>query len=114
MPEHSPELGKKLAQLTPTQELPMVIESEVVTWTPSIRRIVACVNACEGIPTEALEKLVLDRCLKEILEGIEWRGGDGYESACPWCHGGEAEYLGHESDCELAMLIEGRNHADPT
>ncbi len=44
------------------------------------RRIVACVNACEGISTEALEAGVVKE-LREALEGIE-KFLDSFTDSC--------------------------------
>lgn len=42
-------------------------EFGVAISEPNARRIVACVNACEGIPTEALESGVV----REVVEALE-------------------------------------------
>jgi hypothetical protein len=45
------------------------------------RRIVACVNACAGIPTEALEA----GALAEALDQFEEVASETTETCCPTC-----------------------------
>jgi hypothetical protein len=74
------------------------------------RRIVACVNACAGIPTEALEAGALGKALDLLDRGIEQTG-----LGCSVCHGGSEwsgiggdSYAGgimHEDGCELDAAL---------
>ena len=64
MPQHSPEPWKAIEQAAPDWELSSSIRDKddgTVVWPGAVglmdaRRIVACVNACQHISTEALEE----------------------------------------------------------
>lgn len=63
------------------------------------RRIVACVNACEGMNPEAVPELL------EALMAVEWIPDDDIPGQlyCPWC--GNYEHHGHISDCQRQTAI---------
>lgn len=59
-----------------TQEFP---EGNHVAEVPnglrdSAKRIVACVNACRGIPTEELEKLAIETDMPLVAGWMQWLG----------------------------------------
>ena len=62
-------------------------------------RIVACVNACKELPTEALEGV----SLAGILRNSEWSLDDECGSvSCIYCHG---HHQKHEPECVIAKLL---------
>jgi hypothetical protein len=55
-------------------------------WGPdSRRRIVACVNACTGIPSAALEAGLLTKALDLVAVGFLADECDGTTEGCPSC-----------------------------
>ena len=75
-------------------------------------RIVACVNACEGINPKAIPDLLA------ALEAVEWVqmpdgfGGLETEPTCPWCDGyplddeeKAAGLIEHKPDCQRQAAI---------
>ena len=67
-----------------------------------IRRMVACVNACAGIPTEALEEC--PRTIVDLLREVEFAspGLYGDWDECPVCRDCRP---GHKPDCALGRLL---------
>jgi len=63
------------------------------------RRIVACVNGCEGINPDAAPGLLA------ALEAVEWvpmPENTAFEY-CPWCE--NCDFDGHASDCQRQAAI---------
>lgn len=82
------------------------------------RRVLACVNACAGIPTEALEAGALGKALNALVEVDRCdNSADEYRPQCPWCwaqgRGGYAcseEEEPHTPQCKrtAALRVLGR------
>jgi len=68
-----------------------------------LERIVACANACKGIPTANLE--ALSHPLLNTLLDVNSNGIEGFcgESVCPDC--GE-DYASHAPDCNIGKLLQ--------
>lgn len=84
--------------------------AKATVGTPNARRIVASVNACTGLPIEALESGAIAKAL-DILLDVQWDGcaedyttdhGAGWSpDGCPVCHGAGS----HETDCGLSAVL---------
>lgn len=73
----------------------------------NMERIVAAVNAVEGIPTEALEAGVIRELLEvlnDIVRRLEWDGWDDVDRThiCPVC--GAYKYK-HSPNCTMAKAV---------
>ena len=51
-----------------SQQIAVMGDGEYEEVQANVRRIVACVNACEGMTTEAIERGVI----KELLKALKW------------------------------------------
>lgn len=66
------------------------VDNEHNGYDPNSRRIVACINACAGIPTEALENGVIGEMKEALVDllgvaDIKADDEDGHSYSCRWC-----------------------------